>query len=334
MYTESKLIKYLVSSKVHRQVEFLAMGSWWVYSPPDSDIDPSTAKGSLTRVPSNREDVAFSDTSIDIRAKRAVMKILRFVVDYENQPDAWEPYRSKPLAEFLMREFKLPKELTGIFLALTLAQETPDKVTTKFALPRIARHLRSTGRLGPGFSAVIPKWGGLAEIVQVGCRAAAVGGAVYVLANGVVEVRTSAKPLESFSAAHEVRLVSGDTVAAKNIVGSADDLPNSSSSDLDSSTNHSISVISSPLRSLFPPAQEGSPIPAGAIVVFPSGSLRNDDTLAPVWLIVHSAETGECPVGRSKLKHNSLIALDSMMIQNEYLSTLPVLLLMRHSLTT
>src|SRR5579871_727518 len=32
IYTQSKLIDSLVSSKVHRQLEFLAMGSWWIHS--------------------------------------------------------------------------------------------------------------------------------------------------------------------------------------------------------------------------------------------------------------------------------------------------------------
>jgi RAB protein geranylgeranyltransferase component A len=308
VYTKSRLLKHLVSSKVYRQLEFLAMGSWWVYSPPATDSDPLSTRGTMTRVPANREDVAFSDTSIDIRAKRSVMKILRFVAEYENQPEVWESHRSKPLVDFLVQEFKLPAKLTGIFLALTLAQETPDKVTTEFALPRIARHLRSTGKLGPGFSAVIPKWGGLAEIVQVGCRAAAVGGAIYVLGNGIVDVHASPDSTDSpeDSSPLDVRLSSGETVKAKNIVGSIDDLPDTNTSSLERSTCHTVSVVSSPLRSLFPTTQEGSPLPAGATVVVPSGSLQNDDSLPPVWLIVHSAETGECPPGKSKSIPNSL----------------------------
>ena len=140
------------------------MGSWWVYSPADSSKETGVEesaqaeKGRLLRIPTNREDVAFGDDSYDLRSKRAVMKVLRFVSDFESQPEIWEPYQAKPFADFLSEKFRLPPSLVDLFLALTLTMDPPHQTTTGFSLPRIARHLRSIGRLGPGFSSLIPKW--------------------------------------------------------------------------------------------------------------------------------------------------------------------------------
>jgi RAB protein geranylgeranyltransferase component A len=352
IYTESKLLPYLGSSKVYRQLEFLAMGSWWVFNPSqvssdenktsDSDQTTSASAGTLMRIPTTREDVVFSDKSIDLRSKRAVIKILRFVMDYENQQELWGPHSSSPFSDFLTEQFKLPRTLHNLFLALTLSLNPPNKTYTSFALPRIARHLRSTGKLGPGFSSVIPKWGGLSEIAQVACRAGAVGGAVYVLAKGVKQVtkskdleikQTAAEPTETSmtaaesksSVSYSVQLDGDETVSTEWIAGSKQDFT-SGSGDLatTATVSRSISIVSSPLSSLFPSLDEGSPPPSGSVVIFPSGSLGGSglDT-PPVYLIMHSSDTGECPNGQSKSALFSSPPPPCMMILlYEYLSTL------------
>lgn len=328
IYTESKLLPYLVSSKTYRQLEFLAMGSWWVFSPdkpPDereaysSDSVASASTSTLMRVPTTREDVVFSDKSIDLRSKRAVIKILRFVMDYENQQELWEPYSSKPFSDFLTGQFKLSPSLHGLFLSLTLSLDPPNKTYTSFALPRIARHLRSTGKLGAGFSSVIPKWGGLSEIAQVACRAGAVGGGVYVLAKGVKQVTqtkgSEAEPTEEQSAepvkatgeskgsmSYNVELDGDDTVSTEWLARSKQtSTPGSGVTPVTKTISRSISIVSSPLSSLFPTLAEGSPPPSGSVVIFPSESLGDSgiDT-PPVYLIIHSSDTGECPTGQSK----------------------------------
>jgi Rab proteins geranylgeranyltransferase component A len=330
IYTQSKLLPYLVSSKVYRQLEFLAMGSWWVFSPTSSDEHGASeedgnipaAAGKLMRIPTTREDVVFSDKSIDLRSKRAVMKILRFVMDYENQHELWEPYSSKPFSDFLTEQFKLPRTLHDLFLALTLSLEPPQNTYTSSALPRIARHLRSTGKLGPGFSSVIPKWGGLSEIAQIACRAGAVGGAVYVLGKGLKQVGKKEKrradqevslPIETStdiegSKTGTFQLVHLDGNEAVRTEWIASSMTPQSSDSLGSATattiSRSISIVSSPLLCLFPSVVENSPPPSGAALFFPSGSLdvSNDSAIEvpPVYLIIHSSDTGECPNGQSK----------------------------------
>jgi hypothetical protein len=298
----------------------MAMGSWWLYSPgtsPDEQESESSEKdgtvsGHLTRIPTTREDVVFSNKSIDLRSKRAVMKILRFITDYENQAELWEPYSTRPLPDFLTEQFKLPLELHNLFLALTLSPNTPEATTTGFALPRIARHLRSTGKLGAGFSSVIPKWGGLSEIAQVGCRAGAVGGAVYVLGKGIEEILDNTPPELNVSETSTadvspppmktVKLQGGETVSTTWTIGApSSGLAVSSPSP---SGSRLTSIISSPLLSVFPRLAEGVPVPAGAVIIFPSGSLVCNSTASsstpPVYLVIHSSDTGECPSGQCK----------------------------------
>lgn len=316
IYTDSKLLPSLVSSKTYKQLEFVAMGSWFVYNKEQSQASEDTkARGTLLKIPTTREDLVFSDKSIDIRSKRAVMRVLRFLMDYEAHEDLWHPYAAKPFSVLLTEQFKLPARLHGLFFALTLSLESPQNSTTTFALPRIARHLRSTGQLGTGFSSVIPKWGGLSEISQVACRAGAVGGAVYALCNGMqtpVEIGTE----DTDDKTHfDVTLSNNEKVKASWIVGTGDDISSLGSQGDDSggqTIKRSISVVSSALPSLFPALAEGGPPPAGAVAVFPAESLS--DISLPVYLIIHSSDTGECPQGQCKYNHPFVTPTACMMI--------------------
>ncbi|KAF2036287.1 rab geranylgeranyl transferase escort protein-like protein [Setomelanomma holmii] len=299
IYTRSTLLQYLVSSRVYRQLDFLAVGSWWVYS-SDVGIESSAASerrvthGKLLKVPSGREDV-FQDHKLDFKAKRALIKFLRFIGEYEEQIEVWEEHRQQPFTMFLSAQFKVPTALQGPLMALALSSSPANLTTTEYALPRIARHLRSIGVFGPGFGAVIPKWGGLAEISQVSCRACAVGGGVYVLGKGLAPSNGVA---ETVLDGIKLRLKDGESVTAKWVVGGS-----SSTASADSCCR-SINVLSSPLPSLFPPIAEEAPAPASAVVVFPTGSLSLDtqgEELPPVHIFVHSSDTGECPTGQSIL---------------------------------
>lgn len=315
------MLGYLVSSRVYRQLDFLAVGSWWVYS-ADVGSESSTSEdtprqGRLLKVPNGREDV-FQDHDLDFKAKRALMKFLRFIGEYEEQTEVWDEHRQQPFPAFLSAQFKVPASLQGPLMALTLSPNTSDQTTTEYALPRIARHLRSIGVFGAGFGAVIPKWGGLSEISQVSCRACAVGGGVYVLGKGLAPSDGNAS--ETTETGTKLRLNDGEAVTAKWIIGG-----NTSTAPTDS-VCRSMTVVSSPLKTLFPPIAEEAPAPAAAIVVFPSGSLSLDghaEELPPVHVSVHSSDTGECPAGQSKsippTSHPTAVMMNK---PYEYLSTL------------
>ncbi|KAH0114870.1 hypothetical protein KCU60_g3997, partial [Aureobasidium melanogenum] len=382
VYTRSGLLPILVSSKTNEQLEFMAVGGWFVFEKQEDGAR-------VVRVPNGREDI-FADPSLTLKMKGQLMKFLRFVAAFEEKPETWQPHRNTPFANFLSEQFGLPAVDT--LMALCLSLVIPEETTTEFALPRIARHLRSIGVFGPGFGAVIPKWGGLSEVVQVACRACAVGGGIYVLGQGISSIepaqseeddveeipREPEKPdvsqdihnlitegegfvdtnsdnldeLESgikeqslddllaaagYSIAgdeeekpapaaeesvekqtastvassekksvYSVQLSNGEKVSAQFIVGCSDDLPGS----LPAATigtkvagaqpdtvSRSITIISSPMQHLFVTVAEGGVSPAGAVVVFPAGSLSNA-AHPPVQIMVHSSDTGECPHGQ------------------------------------
>jgi RAB protein geranylgeranyltransferase component A len=227
-----------------------------------------------------------------------LMKFLRFIGDYEEQPDIWHEHRQQPFSAFLSEQFKMPSSLQGPLMALTLSPATSEQTTTEYALPRIARHLRSIGMLGAGFGAVIPKWGGLSEISQVGCRACAVGGGVYVLGKDMGSPTDDAPQTTDST---KLRLKDGEVVTSKWIVGGS---PSTASEDV---YCRSMTIVASSLSSLFPPIAEEAPAPASAVVVFPSGSLSLDgraEDLPPVYVFVHSSDTGECPSGQCKYIHS------------------------------
>ena len=144
--------------------------------------------------------------------------------------------------------------------------------------------------LGLGFASVLPKWGGLAEVVQVSCRALAVGAGVYVLGKGVTDVRRNeagqrrlALKLDGDINVKTDLLVCGYDNALQGVfqgIGTA-------------ASSHSVSVISSSLASLFSRPTEESPEPAGAVV-----NVSSLDGEPPVIIVARSAASGECPEGQ------------------------------------
>ncbi|OWP00238.1 hypothetical protein B2J93_3992 [Marssonina coronariae] len=306
IYTKSKLLSQLVSSKAYRQLEFQAVGNWWIFDGQDG--------GSLKRLPNGREDI-FQDRSIDNRAKRSLMKFLKFVVDYENQLETWQAHSDIGLAGFLSSQFQLPSSLQPVVAALTLSLDSPEKTLVKWALPRISRHLSSLGVFGPGFGAVVPKWGGGAEISQVACRAGAVGGGVYVLGTGI---QTSEIVAGEAGQRTEVRLSNGELVKTRRLV-QASEVPLADARVV----SKVVAVVSSPLSSLFRSSVEGAPFAAVSVVVIPPQVLVIEDTHQPnpIYLMVHSSETGECPSGQCVIYGSTLHSDQSKQLLGTALST-------------
>lgn len=319
----------MVSSKVYRQLEFLAVGSCWIYDKEEGGQGETgeahgmraseEQRGTLRRIPGGREDV-FADKSIDLRSTRSLMKFLKLAADPAAYPIVLPEWGPRPFEEYLGSQFKMSPRLQAPLLALTLSTDPSNQTTVAYALPRIHRHLTSIGLFGPGFGAVLPKWGGLAEIAQVACRAGAVGGGVYVLKKGIESVKqpshgsTNTEDAESILSV--VSLRGGDVVKARWIIGTPAALPNDTLPDAQKQSiivevTHLTAIISSPLNALFPPPAEGSTPPAGVVVIMPSTSFDIQTSLGissiaqvpPIYLIIHSSDTGECPEGQCTYLH-------------------------------
>ncbi|KAE8144394.1 GDP dissociation inhibitor [Aspergillus avenaceus] len=300
IYSRSELLPTLVSSKVYRQLEFLAVGSWWVHKPQTGSANEGGTAGSanLYRVPSSREDV-FADDFISMKSKRTLMRFLRHISKPPQESDC-EPEEENlamSLPEYLSSKFQVPSELLDPLLSLSLSQTSPHQTSAEHAVPRIKRHLASIGVFGPGFGSLLAKWGGGSELSQVGCRALAVGGGVYVLNSGIDSI-ADASDSRNEDGRIQVHLSNEESIRTKHVVGSAWDIPGQVETSCDK-VARSITIVSSNLEALFPVTAEGGPIPAGAVVVFPGSSLDQTDDSPPVYLLVHSSETGECPAGQS-----------------------------------
>ncbi|KAI1472552.1 GDP dissociation inhibitor [Daldinia caldariorum] len=291
IHTRSKLLEQLVSSRAYRQVEFLAVGSFFVFDEKAGGEDSSK----LARIPSSREDV-FATQAIPVKSKRSLMKFLKFVIDYdsEEQRPVWQGQEQKLLSEFLASEFKLSEDLQKYILALTLTLD--DRITVADGLASIHRHLTSMGLFGPGFCAVYPKWGGSSEIAQVACRAGAVGGGIYML-------DTKAKVGDGSDGREiSLELSNGISVRTTKLVASQQDaLPGAQT------ITRLIAVVNTPLKHLFETVVEGAPTPVVAVVAFPSQTSED----SPIYAFVHSSETGECPAGQSVIYLTTLATSQS-----------------------
>ncbi|KAK5991108.1 Rab proteins geranylgeranyltransferase component A [Cladobotryum mycophilum] len=292
IHTRSELLSQLVSSKAFRQIEFLAVGSFYIYQPASDASQPAA----LSRIPSTREDI-FSNTAIPAKSKRSLMKFLKFVLEYtsESHTEVWKPHADEPLSGFLATAFKLDAALQAYIVTLTLSLD--GKITVQAGLASIHRHLTSMGVFGAGFAAVYPKWGGLSEVAQVGCRASAVGGAVYMLGVGIKGVQKSLPTEENKEGGLDVALANDVTVKSRRLIqastgAAADSLR----------VSRLTAVVNSNLLPLFETVVEGAPTPSVTVIAFPAGSALGEDGSSsdfPIYAMAHSSDAGECPSGQS-----------------------------------
>ena len=323
IYAQSAILPTLVSSRIHTQLEFLAVGSWWIHR-----------AGTLHKIPSTREDV-FNDESLSMKDKRGLMKFLRYVLnDEEDQSSDTSADTQITLQDALTTKFKISDALQAPLQALALSPLPASLARFDTAILRIRRHMGSMGYFGPGFGAVIAKYGSNSEISQVACRAGAVGGSVYLLGHELQSLTTAADGLTPSTDENGDQtmligcvLSGGTRIKSKIVVGSPDDLPKSEDnlSTSDYSMWRSISIIADPLRQLFPQTAENGPIPAVAIALVESKD--SDGPKAPIYLQIHSEDTGECPGGQCKFLSFPRLSDHPMMIQlmNTYLHCLSIL---------
>jgi RAB protein geranylgeranyltransferase component A len=228
------------------------------------------------------------------------MKLLRFVTTLEENPDAWTEDKDMPLPSFLQQKFGLPPASHAPILALTLSTSPAEKTSVAYAVPRISRHLSSIGVFGPGFGALAPKYGGLAEISQVACRAGAVGGGVYVLGKGVESVSPVGEDHHV-----SVTLSGSDKVSTEWLVGQQVDLSTvgAAPATITDRICRSITVVSALPPAIFPRTSEGGVIPVGAVILVPSSTPDGP----PVFILAHSSDSGECPTNQGESTYSDSV---------------------------
>lgn len=266
-----------------------------------------------------------------MKDKRGLMKFLRYVLNEGEDQSSPTPADSQiTLQTALTTKFKLSESLQAPLQALALSPLPASLTRFDTAIIRIRRHMRSMGYFGPGFGAVIAKYGGNSEISQVACRAGAVGGSVYLLGHELQGLTTAEDNVAANTNENtdqttliECVLSGGTRIRSKIVVGSPDDLPKSNdklpTSDC-ASMWRSINIIADPLRQLFPQTAENGPTPAVAIALVESGDTNGQKV--PVYLQIHSEDTGECPSGQCKSFSSTFRPFNDDPTY-EYLSTLP-----------
>lgn len=277
----------------------MAVGNWWIHSSEQSTVENSEsgATRAFHRVPGKREDI-FADTRISMKAKRTLIRFLRHISKPDDEDSGEEGEGlSSSFSEYLSGKFDVPQDLHDPLLSLSLSQLRQEETSASYAVSRIKRHLASIGALGPGFGGVVSKYGCGSEILQVACRASAVGGGVYALDTGILSLEDGNSEEEEYPVV--VQLSNGESLRTKAVVGSVWDLSTQQQSLACTQVARSVSIVSSEFTSLFSGTTEGTPIPASVVLMFPGDSLGNPQS-PPVYLQVHSSDTGECPRQQSK----------------------------------
>ena len=112
-----------------------------------------------------------------------------------------------------------------------------------------------------------------------------------------------------------VKLSNGVTVRTSTVVTSRHD----AAAPDGPAISRLVAVVNSPLQNLFETTVEGAPTPAVAVVAFPPGTVtgyEDEDAHSqipppknPIYALVHSSDTGECPKGQGELFTPSQLSL-------------------------
>lgn len=179
MFAKSDLLSILVKSRVYQYLEFQALSTFHTFE-----------NDSFEKLSNSKQEIFTNDT-LPLMTKRNLMKFLKFVLSWEQQPEIWEPYKDRSLADLLAEKFKLERpQIFELIFSIGLCYNTGAKIPESFQ--RIRRFLISFDVYGP-FPVLYSKYGGAGEISQGFCRSAAVAGATYKLNEKLVSYNPETK---------------------------------------------------------------------------------------------------------------------------------------------
>ncbi|KAF8165133.1 GDP dissociation inhibitor-domain-containing protein [Crassisporium funariophilum] len=180
------LISSLVSSGVAKYSGFRLLDSVSFYD----------SSGHVKSVPGSKEDI-FKSKEISLIEKRRLMRFLTFAAgDFEDKKEL-EGNQDLPFLKFLQTVFSLSEHISSV-ISYSLAFCMSDVEPTLPTLRRLRTYLRSAGRYGPS-PFLIGHYGGIGDIAQGFCRAAAVSGGVYILGRQIKTITrcpTSTRPIQ------------------------------------------------------------------------------------------------------------------------------------------
>ncbi|XP_003748331.1 rab proteins geranylgeranyltransferase component A 1 [Galendromus occidentalis] len=196
LFARGKMVELLISSNIAKYAEFKLTSKILTLKGDD-----------IVQVPCSRADV-FATDSVNVVEKRALMRFITNVLDYENQP-LFTEWLDKPFEDFIKLKALFLTENLQHFILHSIAMATPS-TTTGSALEDARKFIRSLGRYGnsPFLSPIY----GCGELAQCFCRLCAVFGGVYHLDRQVEgyfvdednRVRAVRSRGETFRASHVV----------------------------------------------------------------------------------------------------------------------------------
>eukprot|EP01102_Stenamoeba_stenopodia_P011857 TRINITY_DN366_c0_g1_i1.p1 TRINITY_DN366_c0_g1~~TRINITY_DN366_c0_g1_i1.p1 ORF type:complete len:590 (-),score=150.22 TRINITY_DN366_c0_g1_i1:74-1843(-) len=168
LWCTGDLVDVLVATNVTRYLEFHTIQQSFLYL--DSKFEP---------VPCSKGDI-FKSKFLGLSEKRKLMKFITLCSDPNNE--ALLSQMDKPFSEFIMNQDLSPNLRSFILYSITLAFETPDRmtITTMEGLKRLQTYMKSVGRYGGSTPFLYPSYG-TSEISQSYCRLCAVHAGTYLL---------------------------------------------------------------------------------------------------------------------------------------------------------
>lgn len=281
MFAQLDFLALLVKSRVYKYLEFQSLSKFHVF-----ENDNFRSKLSNT----TKEDI-FTDQSILLQTKRALMKFLKFVLQDNADESKQELLRANlntPIETFLKENFRLEAPQTDeLIYSIGLCKAKNTK--TPEALARIKRFLISFDVYG-SFPVMMLKYGGPGEISQGFCRSAAVADATYKLETRLVDFDPQEK-IAKFDDGSLIKINEKIVVSptqtpkflAKNYAELEEKLQ------LYTVTRLTTIVRNDCLEWI---AENES----SAVVVFPPGSLPTNNQYT-VQVVIQNGGSGVCPVG-------------------------------------
>ncbi|SCU78958.1 LADA_0A08834g1_1 [Lachancea dasiensis] len=272
LFAKSDLLSILLKSRVHQYLEFQSLSNFHTYE-----------NDSFERLTNTKQEI-FTNPSLPLMTKRNLMKFIKFVLDWENQPEVWQSYKDQPMASFLVDKFKLEKAqvfelIFSIGMCYNINVKTPE------ALQRIRRYLTSFDVYGP-FPVLYSKYGGPGELSQGFCRSAAVAGATYKLNETLVSYDPDSK-IAIFGDGSRVSVSEKVVVAPTQCPENSQNVPEQKYE-----VQRLTCVVDKPCSEWFGEGEYAS------VVVFPPNSLKSGNRQA-VQALIMGAGSDVCPRGTS-----------------------------------
>ncbi|KAJ3385613.1 hypothetical protein HDU92_002969 [Lobulomyces angularis] len=176
--SNSSMVELLVKSGVGRYMEFKALEKIFLLF-----------NDSVIEVPQSKEGI-FSDSKINLRDKRKLMKFLNLINNAEELNAMLEEFGNTPFQEFLTSKGLDAKMIKIVLHALSFVIDGDESIfiSTKDGVCRLTNYMKSIGMFGGSTGYIVNIYGLVSELYYQLFRYAAVNGCTYILRSDIKSV--------------------------------------------------------------------------------------------------------------------------------------------------